>query len=232
MEEWHRGMSFACFAGLDIRLRESGRRSSTYPHKHRGSPPQRFSIGAAVPPLWVERARVAREFCTGGGCYPRPNRGSGTRRSLGRLGSCIVAPPLTGGLCGLALFLRDCGKKVIVGEEDAGHVAQQLLLPMFLSEPGGVSGRRRIGIHATRFPETPPETFGGFFVDMFPGSKGHRVFPRGGLFCREWAGPVAEGPETQDEVFEPCGSMKSGGFGDDSTDGHVLLLLLLLHGYA
>ena len=179
LEEWQRGMSFACLVGLDSRLRESGRRSSTYPHKHRGSPPQRFSIGAAVPPLWVERARVAREFCTGGGCYLRPNRGSGTRRSLGRLGSCIIAPPLTGGLWGLALFLRGCGKKVIVGEEDAGHVAQQLLLPMFLSEPGGVSGRRRIGIHATRFPETPPETFGGFFVDMFPGSKGHRVFPRG-----------------------------------------------------
>ena len=172
-------MSFACFAGLDIRLRESGRRSSTYPRKHRGSPPQWFSIGPAVPQLWVERARVAREFCTGRGCYPRPNRGSGTGRSRGRLGSCIVSPPLTGGLWALALFLRGCGKKVTVGKEDAGHVAQQLSLPMFLSEPGGVSGRRRIGIHATRFPETPPETFGGFFVDIVSRIKRPPGFPRG-----------------------------------------------------
>jgi hypothetical protein len=172
-------MSFACFVGLDIRLRESGRRSSTYPHKHRGSPPQWFSIGAAVPPLWVERARVAREFCTGRGCYPRTNRGFGTGRSRGRLGSCIAAPPLTRGLWGLALFFKRLRKKATVGQKDAGHDAQQLLLPMFLFEPGGVSGRRRIGIHATRFPETPPETFGGFFVDIVSRIKRPPGFPRG-----------------------------------------------------
>ena len=34
---------------------------------------------------------------------------------------------------------------------------------MLLSEPGGVSGRRRISIRLTKFPETPPDTFGGFF---------------------------------------------------------------------
>ncbi len=59
----------------------------------------------------------------------------------------MVAPPLTGGFRRLALFGRGCGKKAIVVKRDAGHDAQQLLLSMFLSEPGGVSGRRRIGIH-------------------------------------------------------------------------------------
>jgi len=40
---------------------------------------------------------------------------------------------------------------------------KRVLLSMFLSEPGGVSGRRRITIRLTKFPETPPDTFGGFF---------------------------------------------------------------------
>ena len=75
------------------------------------------------------------------------------------------------------------------------HDAQQLRLSMFLSEPGGVSGRRRISIRLTKFPETPPDTFGGFFVDIV--SRIYR--PPGcpeGLFCWNWVGSVVERPET------------------------------------
>ncbi len=59
--------------------------------------------------------------------------------------------PLTPGFWRLALFLSRMRENADV-LRGSGHVAQQLLLPMFLSEPGGVSGRRRIGIYATKTP--------------------------------------------------------------------------------
>jgi hypothetical protein len=57
-------------------------------------------------------------------------------------------------------------EKADVLQKEAVHDAQALLLSMFLSEPGGVSGGTSYSVDTTRSLETPPETFGGFLVDI------------------------------------------------------------------